>query len=44
MITLWYTKVMLGMCELEDVRERYREQVLERLVEDGLYDEEGNRL
>lgn len=44
MITLWYVKVKLELNELSDVPERYYQQVLDLLVADGLYDEEGNKL
>ncbi|WP_158303427.1 hypothetical protein [Desulfitobacterium hafniense] len=42
MVTFWFTKVKLGMNELSDVPERYYPQVLDKLVEAGLYDENGN--
>lgn len=44
MIYLWYVKIKLGLSELEEVPERYYSQVLERLVEDDLFDTEGNRI
>lgn len=44
MVTLWYTKIKLRISELEEVPERYYDDVLARLVKDGLYDEEGNML
>lgn len=46
MVKLWVYKVennVLGTT-IEDVPERYYEQVLDILVADGLYDEEGNKL
>lgn len=46
MVKLWAYKVennVLG-AKLEDVPERYYQQVLDILIADGLYDEEGNRL
>lgn len=46
MVSLWVYKVknkVMG-ATLEDVPERYYEQVLDILVVEGLYDEEGNRL
>ncbi len=42
MVLFWFTKVKLGLSELGDVPERYYQQVLEKLVDAGLYDEEGN--
>lgn len=42
MVTFWFTKVKLGLSELGDVPERYYGAVLDKLVEAGLYDEEGN--
>ena len=44
MIYLWYVKIKLNMSELEEVPERYNSKVLEMLVKDGLFDEEGSRL
>lgn len=44
MVTFWYAKVKVGMCELSDVRDVYYEAVLARLVAEGLYDEQGNKL
>ncbi len=44
MVTLWYTKVKYKMSELSDVRDVYYDAVLARLVAEGYYDEEGNRL
>ena len=44
MVMFWYVKVKLGLNNLIDVPERYYEDVLTKLVADGLYDEEGNRL
>lgn len=44
MVTLWYTKVKYNMCELSDVRDIYYEATLARLVAEGYYDAEGNRL
>ena len=44
MVTLWFVKIKLKLSELADVPERYYEQVLDILVAEGLYDEEGNRL
>lgn len=44
MITLWYVKVKLELSKLRDVPKRYYQQVLNLLVADGLYDEEGNKL
>lgn len=44
MVTFWYVKVKLGLAELSDVPDRYYQQVLDLLVADGLYDEEGNKL
>lgn len=46
MVSLWVYKVakeILGTT-LGDVPERYYNQVLDLLVEQGLFDEEGNRL
>lgn len=42
MVTLWFTKIKLGLDELSSVPERYYEQVLTKLVDSGLYNEEGN--
>lgn len=44
MVTFWYTKVILNYSPLTDVPDRYYPQVLERLVAEGLYDEEGNKI
>lgn len=44
MVTLWYVKIKLKLSELADVPERYYQQVLDKLVEEELFDEEGNRL
>jgi len=44
MVFFWYVKVKLGLNELSDVPDRYYQQVLDLLVADGLYDEEGNKL
>lgn len=44
MVTLWYVKVKLELNQLTDVPDRYNDDVLLLLVEDGLYDEEGNKL
>lgn len=44
MITLWYTMIKLGKNELEEVPERYYAQVLERLVAEGYYNEDGTRI
>lgn len=44
MVTLWYVKVKLELNELTEVPERYYNDVLAKLVADGLYDEKGNRL
>lgn len=44
MIFLWFVKIKLFMSELEDVPERYHQQVLDKLVEEGLFDVDGNRL
>ena len=41
MVTLWFTKIKLGLDELSSVPERYYEQVLAKLVDAGLYNEEG---
>lgn len=46
MVKLWAYKVennVLGTT-INDVPERYYQQVLDTLVAEGLYDEEGNRL
>lgn len=46
MVKLWAYKVennVLGTT-LDDVPDRYYQQVLDLLVEQGLYDEEGNKL
>lgn len=42
MVNLWFTKIKLGLDVLTSVPERYYTQVLEKLVEAGLYDEDGN--
>lgn len=44
MVTLWYTKIKLNYDPLSNVPDRYYKDVLARLVEDGLYDEEGNKI
>lgn len=44
MVTLWYAKIKLGLNELIDVPGRYYQQVLDLLVAEGLYDEDGNKL
>lgn len=41
MIQLWYVKVKLGYNTLSEVPERYYQQVLDKLVVDGLYDSNG---
>lgn len=41
MIQLWYVKVKLNYNPLSDVPNRYYQQVLDKLVADGLYDLEG---
>lgn len=46
MVKLWAYKVehnIMGTT-IDNVPERYYQQVLDLLVEKGLYDEEGNRL
>lgn len=46
MVKLWVYKVennVLGTT-IDDVPERYYKQVLDLLVEQGLFDEEGNRI
>jgi hypothetical protein len=46
MVSLWVYKVkneVMGTT-IEDVPERYYQQVLDILVAEGLYDEEGNKL
>lgn len=42
MVTFWFTKVKLGLSELSGVPERYYDSVLQKLVEAGLYDVDGN--
>ena len=42
MVTLWFTKIKLGMDELSSVPPHHYDNVLARLVEAGLYDEKGN--
>lgn len=44
MVLFWFTKVKLEMNEVSDVPERYYGDVFTRLVEEGYYDENGNRL
>lgn len=44
MVQLWYVKVKLGYNPLSDVPDRYYQQSLDKLVADGLYDSEGNKL
>lgn len=44
MITLWYTKVKYSYSELPEVPARYYDDVLARLVAEGLYDEAGNKI
>lgn len=44
MVTLWFTKIKLGMDELSSVPPHHYSNVLARLVEDGLYDEDGNKI
>ena len=46
MVSLWVYKVkneVMGAA-IDDVPERYYQQVLDILVAEGMYDEEGNRL
>ena len=51
MITLWYSKVKNKfkdkdgkVATLSDVPDRYYDDVLARLVAEGLYDENGNEI
>lgn len=44
MIQLWYVKVKLEYNPLTDVPNRYYQQTLDKLVEDNLYDEKGNKI
>lgn len=44
MVTLWYTKIKLGQSELVAVPPRYYDDVLAKLIVDGLYDEQGNKI
>lgn len=44
MVTLWFTKIKLGLDELSSVPERYYDQVLAKLVEAGLYDKDGKKI
>lgn len=44
MVQLWFVRIKYGLSELSDVPERYYDDVLSLLVQEGLYDEEGNRL
>lgn len=44
MITLWYTMIKLRKNELSEVPPHYYEQVLERLVAEGYFNEDGTRI
>lgn len=44
MVSLWFTKIKLGLNELTEVPERYYGDVLAKLVPAGLYDEQGNKI
>ena len=44
MIQLWYVKVKLNYNPISDVPDRYYNQVLDKLVADGLYVSEGNKI
>lgn len=44
MVTLWYVKIKFKLSKLEEVPDRYYDQVLEMLVENNIFDEEGSRL
>ena len=46
MVTLWYARVKNNFdgTVLSDVPERYYADVLARLVAEGLYDENGNKI
>lgn len=44
MPTLWFTKIKLNMNELSEVPERYYAEVLAKLVEAGLYNEDGTKI
>lgn len=44
MVTLWFTKIKLGLDDLSSTPDRYYTQVLDKLVEAGLYDEGGNKI
>ncbi|AFL99539.1 hypothetical protein Desde_1107 [Desulfitobacterium dehalogenans ATCC 51507] len=42
MVLFWFTKIKLGLSELNEVPERYYNAVMEKLVEAGMYDADGN--
>ena len=44
MPTLWFTKIKLGYSELTEVPDRYYAEVLAKLVEAGLYNEDGTKI
>lgn len=44
MVTLWFTRIKLGMDELSSVPAHHYDNVLAKLVEAGLYDEDGNKI
>ena len=44
MVTLWFTKIKLGMDELASVPPHHYDNVKARLVEAGLYDDAGNKI
>lgn len=44
MVTFWFTKVKLELSGLSEVPPRYYDGVLEKLVDAGMYDADGNKL
>ena len=44
MVNLWVAKIKYNLGELSECPERYYSQVLAKLVAEGYYDTEGNRL
>ena len=44
MPTLWCTKIKLGKNDLSEVPDRYYAEVLAKLVEAGLYNEDGTKI
>ncbi|USK55908.1 hypothetical protein LIS82_05095 [Cytobacillus solani] len=44
MVTFWFTKVKLGLNQLNEVPTRYYDQVHAKLIEADLYDQDGNEI